>query len=85
MVTMVEVMDSIQYLPKPTVTNAEHMSKRPDDTLYDVLHVGGFLLDKSHRMPPWGGTLSSDDLWALVRHIRTLCNCSEPTWAGDGR
>ena len=43
------------------------MSKRPDDTIYDVLAVGGFVLGKSHRMPPWGETLSSSDLRSLVK------------------
>jgi len=76
-----------RYLnPPPTdLTNAVHMSTRTDDTLYDVLHVGGFLLDKSHRMPPWGERLTHDELRALVTHIRTLCQCEQPSWAGDGR
>ena len=74
-----------RYLPiKPArLADGQKMSKRPDDTIYDVLAVGGFVLGKSHRMPPWGETLSSSDLRSLVKYVRTLCQCEQPGWAGD--
>ena len=73
------------FLPtKPTNhTDAKYLSTRPDDTLFDGVHVGGFVLDKSHRMPPWGDTLSRAQIRALVGHLRTLCQCTEPAWARD--
>lgn len=60
------------------------MSERPDDTLYDAIAVGGFVLDKSNRMPAFGAMLSPAQIRALVGHIRDLCDCSQPAWAGSG-
>lgn len=60
------------------------MSERPDDTLYDAIAVGGFVLDKSNRMPAFGAMLSPEQIRALIGHIRELCDCSQPTWAGSG-
>ena len=76
-----------QYMtPRPTAhTDGSLMSKRPDDTLFDGIHVGGFVLNKSHRMPGWGASLQAADIRALVGHIRQLCKCEQPGWAGDGR
>ena len=73
------------YLPvKPArLASSKVLARRPDDTLYDVLAVGGFVLGKSHRMPPWGDTLSRTELWELVKYLRKLCNCSQPAWAGS--
>ncbi|MDX1494197.1 MAG: cytochrome c [Longimicrobiales bacterium] len=60
------------------------MSQRPDDTLYDGIAAGGFVLDKSNRMPAFGRMLRPEQIRALVAHIRILCDCSQPAWAGDG-
>jgi len=60
------------------------MSERPDDTLYDAIAAGGFVLDKSNRMPAFGRMLDDAQIRALVDHIRTLCDCTQPAWAGDG-
>jgi mono/diheme cytochrome c family protein len=60
------------------------MSERPDDTLYDAIAAGGYVLDKSTRMPAFREMLSREQIRALVAHIRVLCDCSQPTWAGDG-
>ncbi|MDX1645601.1 MAG: cytochrome c [Longimicrobiales bacterium] len=60
------------------------MSRRPDDTLFDGIAAGGFVLDKSTRMPAFGEMLSPAQMRALVTHIRALCDCREPAWAGDG-
>lgn len=71
---------------QPTVhADAAAMSLRPDDTLFDAIHVGGFVLDKSPRMPAFGSLLSGAQIRALVAHIRTLCSCSQPPWAGGAR
>ena len=60
------------------------MSLRPDDTLYDGIAAGGFVLDRSTRMPAFGRMLSPAQIRALVDHIRVLCDCQEPAWASDG-
>lgn len=70
----------------PTVhADAELMGRRPDDTLYDGIAAGGYVLDRSSRMPPFSELLSHVQIRALVAHIRTLCSCSQPAWAGGGR
>lgn len=60
------------------------MAERPDDTLYDAIAAGGWVLDKSTRMPAFSEMLSPTQIRALVAHIRTLCDCVQPAWAGDG-
>jgi mono/diheme cytochrome c family protein len=70
----------------PTVhSDPTAMSKRPDDTLYDGIAAGGYVLDKSPLMPAFGDLLEPEQIQALVAHIRTLCGCAQPAWAGAGR
>ncbi len=75
------------FLPvAPTVhADSAAMSLRPDDTLYDGIHAGGWILGKSHRMPAYGASLDDAQKRALVAHIRTLCRCLGPAWSRDGR
>lgn len=75
------------YLPvAPTVhADSAAMSLRPDDTLYDGIHAGGWILGKSHRMPAFGASLDDGEKRALVAYIRTLCRCQGPVWSRDGR
>lgn len=73
------------FLPaKPTAhANALVMSARPDDTLFDGIHAGGSILNRSHLMPDWGKTLSADEIRELVGYIRGLYRCQGPTWSRD--
>jgi mono/diheme cytochrome c family protein len=64
--------------------DAAAMSLRPDDSLYDAIAGGGWIMGKSARMPPFGSTLAPDDIRGLVRHIRVLCQCEGPAWSRDG-
>jgi hypothetical protein len=41
-------------------------------------------MNRSPRMPAFGGSLTPDEIHSLVRHIRELCDCQGPTWARDG-
>ena len=61
------------------------MSLRPDDTLYDGIHAGGWILGKSHLMPAFGASLSDREKRDLVRYMRELCRCEGPGWSRDGR
>lgn len=63
--------------------DADLMSERPDDTLFDAIFAGAFVLDGSGRMPPFGQLLAPTQIRALVSHIRTLCDCAQPAWAGS--
>lgn len=63
--------------------NGAYLSTRPDDTLFDGIFAGGYILNKSHFMPAWGETLSNEQMLELVAYMRELCACEEPSWAGD--
>lgn len=73
------------FLPrKPTAhASAAEMSRQPDDTLYDAIHSGGSIVNRSHFMPPWGQSLSPAQIKELVADIRTLCQCGGPEWSRD--
>lgn len=75
------------YLPvAPTVhRDSAAISLRPDDTLYDGIYAGGWILGKSHRMPAFGPSMSDGELRAVVAYIRELCGCRGPPWSRDGR
>jgi mono/diheme cytochrome c family protein len=67
---------------KPAVhSSREAMSIRADDSLFDTIASGGAVMNRSPRMPAFGGTLSATEIRALVRHIRTLCRCEGPAWS----
>jgi mono/diheme cytochrome c family protein len=76
-----------RYLPTAPTSHADStaMASRPDDTLFDGIYAGGYILNKSPMMPPWGATLDSRDIWSLVRFIRKLCNCQGPEWSRDNK
>lgn len=73
-------------LPVPPTAHADAalMSARPDDTLFDAIAGGAWVLDGSPMMPPFVELLSTEQIRALVRHIRTLCGCEGPAWSRDG-
>jgi mono/diheme cytochrome c family protein len=76
-----------RFLPTPPTVHAsaEYISLRPDDTMYDGIHSGGRILNRSPRMPAFGAMLGREQIRGLVRHIRELCRCDGPRWARDGR
>jgi mono/diheme cytochrome c family protein len=71
-------------VPPTNHTDGEAMSKRPDDTLYDGIAAGAFVLDRSPLMPAFADQLSPAQIRALVAHIRVLCACEQPAWARGG-
>lgn len=73
------------FLPTPPTNHADskHMSSRPDDTLFDGVYAGGYILNKSHTMPPWGNALTSIEIQGLVKYMRELCDCKPPKWSTD--
>lgn len=76
-----------RYLPTPPAVHAsaDSMSRRPDYVLFDGVWAGGRVLDRSHRMPPFGGSLTREQAWSLVDHIRELCDCRGPEWGRGER
>lgn len=75
-----------RYLPvAPTAhVNGAYMGTRPDDTLYDGIAAGGWVLDRSHRMPAFGRSLDPGTVRQLVRYLRELCDCQGPSWSSVG-
>jgi cytochrome c oxidase cbb3-type subunit 3 len=59
-------------------TYAKHMSELGDDELRLAIAEGGDAVQKSDLMPPWGKTLSAEEIDELVHHLRTLCKCEGP-------
>ena len=56
-------------------TKAKEMNKLSDADLKNVILDGGPSVDKSPLMPPWGKTLTSEQVDGLVKHLRKLCQC----------
>ena len=56
-------------------TNAEEMNKLTDADLKNVILDGGPSVSKSPMMPPWGKTLTDEQVDELIKHLRKLCNC----------
>lgn len=56
-------------------TDAKSMSGRSDEILYKAIKDGGPSIDKSILMPPWGSTLSDEEIKELVQYLRMLCKC----------
>lgn len=75
-----------RFLPTPATahSSAELMSRRSDDALFDTIAGGGAIMNRSPRMPAFGGSLNASEITGLVRHIRTLCRCEGPSWSRDG-
>jgi len=74
-----------RFLPvKPTAhADSAYMSGRSDDALFDAISAGGYIMNRSNRMPPFGETLTRDHIWELTRYLRTLCRCEGPAWSRD--
>ncbi len=68
--------------PTPHASQA-YMSTRSDDALFDTIAAGGYIMNRSNLMPPFGATLAREQIRALVRYIRLLCRCEGPAWSRD--
>jgi len=70
---------------RPAVhADSAYMSTRADDTIYDGIAAGGYILGKSHLMPAFGALLTRPEIRSLVAYIRRLCRCQGPSWSHDG-
>ena len=75
------------FLPVPPTPHSspQHMSTRSDDGLFDAIAGGGYIMNRSARMPQFGRTLSTAQIRGLVGYLRTLCGCAGPAWSVDDR
>ncbi len=74
-----------KFLPvRPTAhADSAYMSRRSDDALFDAIAGGGYIMNRSNRMPPFGESLTRAQIRDLVRYMRTLCHCEGPAWSRD--
>lgn len=56
-------------------TSAYEMSKLTDDDIINVIREGGAATSKSTLMPPFGKTLTENEITALKDYLRKLCKC----------
>ncbi len=73
--------DGINVTKDMAVTPRNHasaadMSKLSDADLTNAIADGGPANSKSPLMPPFGKTLTSDEIKDLVAYLRKLCNCT---------
>lgn len=64
-------------------TDPQEMSARSDEDLFKAIKEGGQAVSKSVLMPPWGGVLSDEEIWDLVRYLRKLCRCQHGPFSGS--
>ena len=64
--------------------DSAYMSTRSDDSLYEGIAAGGYILNRSHEMPPFINRLTSGEIDELVSYLRSLCRCEGPLWSRDG-
>ena len=58
------------------LSDAEYMSTRSDEQLFNVIKNGGKSSGFSDAMPDWGYNFSDDQIKSLVQYIRSdLCKC----------
>ena len=68
------VTDDFPVNPR-NFTKKEEMNKLTDADIKNVILKGGPVASKSPMMPPWGKTLSAEEIDALVIYLRELCQC----------
>lgn len=71
-------------LPEMSVTPRNHaspedMGKLSDTDIINAITGGGISVNKAALMPPWGKTLSEQEIKEMVGHLRKLCNCKGPS------
>jgi len=67
----VNAIKELEVLPRD-FTNKAEMAKRSDDDITTVIKRGGPAISKSTLMPPWGDTISEEDVEALLVYIRAF-------------
>ncbi len=59
--------------PQPPLLNdGATLNSLSDDYLQNVITLGGSAMGKSAMMPPWGRTLTQDDIHELISYIRAI-------------
>ena len=65
--------------PPPALANdGTILNALSDDYLRNIITLGGSALGKSAMMPPWGKTLTPDQIDQVVGYVRTLKRTDAP-------
>jgi hypothetical protein len=66
----------------PDFTDCEFASREPDPDWHAIIHEGGEVRAFDQMMPAFGDALSDDEIYSILRHVRTFC--IDKTWpAGE--
>jgi mono/diheme cytochrome c family protein len=61
------------FTPHPrSLADQEYMMRLPDVYLFLVIQKGGAYVGKNSLMPGWEKSLTDDEIWDIVAHIRRL-------------
>ena len=60
-------------LELPDFTDCEFASREPDPDWHAVIHEGGPVRAFDRMMPAFGDALTDEEIYAILRHIRTFC------------
>lgn len=58
--------------PHPADLTGKEVTGLSNEEIYEVIENGGAAVELSAYMPPWGKTLSKDQIQSLIAYIRTL-------------
>jgi mono/diheme cytochrome c family protein len=56
----------------PLINDGATLNPLSDEFLQNVITLGGGVMGKSTMMPPWGRTLSGDEIRAVIAYIRAV-------------
>lgn len=60
--------------PRPKdFTDCKVMAHESDKMLFEIIKIGGQAAGHSPLMPPWGGSLTDDQISEMVSYIRSFC------------
>lgn len=69
--------------PAPALANdGTILNAMSDDYLRNIITLGGSALGKSAMMPPWGRTLTQEDVRALIAYVRAV---AQPPYQAPAR
>ena len=64
-------------IPKPALMNdGAALNSMSDESMRNIIALGGAAVGKSPMMPPWGQTLTPDDVQALIAYARAVAQPS---------
>ncbi len=66
----------------PLINDGEKLNSESDEYMQNIITLGGSALGKSAMMPPYGKTLSSEEIRAVIAFTRAI---AQPAYQRPGR